>query len=119
MLWVQILASLSLACVLVYVEVTTCPNIRFTQFLQLINHAIPTELIEKLKEDISRFFKLPLEEKEKCAQIPNNIEGYGPAFTLWEERKLDWGDMLFIKTLPVEERSMRFWPTNPLTFRFD
>lgn len=85
--------------------------------MQLVNHGISGELIEKLRDDISGFFKLPLEEKEAFAQIKNHIEGYGPAFTMWEERKLDWGDMLFLLTFPLENRNIRFWPTTPPSFR--
>ncbi|ONK73571.1 uncharacterized protein A4U43_C04F33030 [Asparagus officinalis] len=86
-------------------------------FFQLVNHGMPEELIKKVKDDIVEFFKLPLEEKEAYAQIPNHIEGYGPAFTLWEERKLDWGDMLFLITHPQDQKNMRFWPSHPPTFR--
>ncbi|KAK8537905.1 hypothetical protein V6N12_044047 [Hibiscus sabdariffa] len=63
------------------------------------------------------FFNLPLEEKMVCAQIPNHIEGYGQAFVVSEEQKLDWGDMLFLLGQPVSLRNMRFWPTNPPSFR--
>ncbi|KAE8725644.1 Detected protein of confused Function [Hibiscus syriacus] len=35
-----------------------------------------------------------------CAQIPNHIEGYGQAFIVSEEQKLDWGVMLFLFGLP-------------------
>ncbi|CAN1747242.1 2-oxoglutarate-dependent dioxygenase 11 [Linum perenne] len=45
------------------------------------------------------------------------IEGYGQAFVVSEEQKLDWGDMLFIHSLPVDARNMRFWPRVPSSFR--
>jgi len=34
-----------------------------------------------------------------------------------KEQKLDWVDMLFLATRPVEERSLAFWPTKPSTLR--
>ncbi|XP_076958570.1 S-norcoclaurine synthase 1-like [Bidens hawaiensis] len=85
-------------------------------FFQLVNHGI-SETIDDMKKVTEEFFKLPLEEKMKCAQLPNNIEGYGQAFVVSEEQKLDWGDMLFILPLPVAQRDLRFWPQNPISFR--
>ncbi|CAK7356191.1 unnamed protein product [Dovyalis caffra] len=86
-------------------------------FQQLINHGVLEEAIENMKSDIQEFFRLPLEEKMLCAQTPNNIEGYGQAFVVSEEQKLDWGDMLFLLPNPVSQRNMRVWPTNPTSFR--
>ncbi|XP_022718088.1 S-norcoclaurine synthase 1-like [Durio zibethinus] len=86
-------------------------------FFQLINHGVRDEVIEKLKIDVQEFFKLPLEKKMACAQLPNNIEGYGQAFVVSENQKLDWGDMLFLYPLPMPLRNMRFWPTTPNSFR--
>ncbi|XP_017972816.1 PREDICTED: S-norcoclaurine synthase 1 [Theobroma cacao] len=86
-------------------------------FFQLINHGVGDEVIEKMKIDIQEFFELPLEEKMACAQLPNNIEGYGQAFVVSEDQKLDWGDMLFLLPQPVPIRNMRFWPTIPSSFR--
>ncbi|GMJ12478.1 SENESCENCE-RELATED GENE 1, senescence-related gene 1 [Hibiscus trionum] len=86
-------------------------------FFQLINHGVEDEVIEKMKLDIQEFFKLPLHEKMACAQVPNNIEGYGQAFVVSEDQKLDWGDMLFLLPLPVPLRNTRLWPTTPPSFR--
>ncbi|KAJ0769575.1 putative (S)-norcoclaurine synthase [Helianthus annuus] len=85
-------------------------------FFQLVNHGI-SEAIDAMKKVTEEFFKLPLEEKMKYAQLPNTIEGYGQAFVLSEEQKLDWGDMLFLLPLPVSLRNLRFWPQNPNSFR--
>lgn len=84
---------------------------------QLINHGVPEEVIEKTKIDIEEFFELPLDQKKAYAQLPNSIEGYGQAFVLSEEQKLDWGDMFFLNARPVAVRDMRFWPTHPTSFR--
>lgn len=84
---------------------------------QLINHGVGDDLMEKMMTDVKDFFKLPLEEKMGCAQIPDWIEGYGQAFVVSEDQKLDWGDMLFLVPRPVDQRNMRFWPTNPPSFR--
>lgn len=86
-------------------------------FFQLVNHDIPNELIEKVKADVEDFFRLPLHVKEEFSQEPGNNEGYGQAFVVSEEQKLDWGDMLFFFTQPKSYRNLRFWPTHPSTFR--
>ncbi|PKA60065.1 S-norcoclaurine synthase 1 [Apostasia shenzhenica] len=86
-------------------------------FFQLINHGISEDTIEKMKVDITEFFKLPLEEKKKVAQPPGEIEGYGQAFVNSEDQKLDWADTLFLTSLPQHLRLMMLWPTNPPSFR--
>ncbi|CAL9162202.1 unnamed protein product [Musa hybrid cultivar] len=86
-------------------------------FFQLLNHQVPEEVIEQMKADIMEFFKLPLEEKKAFAQGPGGLQGYGQAFVMSEEQKLDWADMFFVITRPVHLREMRFWPTRPPTFR--
>lgn len=85
--------------------------------MQLINHGVPEEVMENMKMETEEFFKLPLEEKMACAQLPDSIEGYGQAFVVSEEQKLDWGDMLFLLSKPNSIRKMRFWPTIPTSFR--
>ncbi|KAE8657262.1 S-norcoclaurine synthase 1 [Hibiscus syriacus] len=90
---------------------------KYWGFFQLMNHGVEDEVIEKMKMDIQEFFNLPLEEKMAYALIPNHIEGYGQSFVVSEDQKLDWGDMLFLSGLPVSTRNMRFWPTNPPSFR--
>ncbi|CAI0471141.1 unnamed protein product [Linum tenue] len=86
-------------------------------FFQVINHGVAEEVILNMKDDVQEFFRQPLQLKMECAQLPNDLEGYGQAFVVSEEQKLDWGDMLFILTRPIEGRKMRFWPKVPSSFR--
>ncbi|KAJ1297072.1 hypothetical protein BS78_01G350000 [Paspalum vaginatum] len=86
-------------------------------FFQLINHGVADQVIGNLKSDVVEFFKQPLEDKEECAQRPGSLEGYGQAFVVSEDQKLDWGDMLYIQVQPSESRDLRFWPTRPPSFR--
>ncbi|KAF8032674.1 hypothetical protein BT93_D1558 [Corymbia citriodora subsp. variegata] len=86
-------------------------------FLQLINHGISEELIHQVKTNAKEFFKLPLEEKKNYEQLPNSIEGYGQAFVVSEDQKLDWSDMLLLFVQPASQRNLRFWPKNPASFR--
>ncbi|KAK8945709.1 S-norcoclaurine synthase 1 [Platanthera guangdongensis] len=82
-----------------------------------VNHGVSEVVIQKLKQDIVEFFKLPLEEKEKVAQLPGEIEGYGQAFVHSKTQKLDWGDMLFLATSPPNLKQLKFWPNNPPSCR--
>lgn len=103
--------------VLVYSNAIRFDPWQFFIVMQLINHGVSEEPIEKMKTDTQAFFKLPLQEKTAYAQLPNNIEGYGQAFVVSEEQKLDWGDMMYLRPQPVSLRNLRFWPNNPSSFR--
>uniref|UniRef100_A0A0A9BFT8 Fe2OG dioxygenase domain-containing protein n=1 Tax=Arundo donax TaxID=35708 RepID=A0A0A9BFT8_ARUDO len=86
-------------------------------FFQVVNHGVPDKVIDAVKEDLKGFFQLPLAEKRAFAQEPGGIEGYGQAFVVSEEQKLDWADMYFLSTQPPEYRDLKFWPSQPSTFR--
>ncbi|XP_020697076.1 S-norcoclaurine synthase 1 isoform X1 [Dendrobium catenatum] len=86
-------------------------------FFQLVNHGIPEDVISKLRQDTEEFFKLPLEEKEKIAQLPGQTEGYGQFLVQSKEHKLDWADRLGFVTFPPNNKQLKFWPTNPPSFR--
>ena len=75
-------------------------------------------LVEKFKSEIGDFFKLPIEEKNKYKQQEGDVEGFGNTFVVSEEQKLDWGDMLYITTLPIHLRKPHLLPNLPLSFRF-
>ncbi|XP_068667843.1 oxoglutarate-dependent flavonoid 7-O-demethylase 1-like [Aristolochia californica] len=70
-------------------------------FFQLINHGMSSAVIEKMKREVEDFFKLPLAEKQKVAQHPDDAEGYGQTFITSHEQKLNWADMLFVTTNPA------------------
>ncbi|CAD5195358.1 unnamed protein product [Musa acuminata subsp. malaccensis] len=73
--------------------------------------------MEKMKADIVEVFKLPLEEKKAFAQLPNSLEGYGQAFVVSDDQELDWADMLYLVTRPLQSRNIDLWPAQPPTFR--
>lgn len=49
------------------------------------------------------FFKLPSEEKKKYWMTNNEVEGFGQAFVISEEQKLDWADLSVLATLPASQ----------------
>lgn len=92
-------------------------QIEVTLSVQLVNHGLNGGLLQQIKADITEFFSLTLEEKSAVAIAPNGVEGFGHLFVFDKQQKLDWSDMLFLTTRPVEERKLDFWPTKPSTFR--
>ncbi|GAV90487.1 2OG-FeII_Oxy domain-containing protein/DIOX_N domain-containing protein [Cephalotus follicularis] len=86
-------------------------------FFQLINHGVSSVLLEKVKVEIQELFNLPMEEKKKYWQQAGEIEGFGQAFVVYEEQKLDWADMFFIVTLPAYLRKPHLFPNLPLALR--
>ncbi|KAJ1430554.1 Oxoglutarate/iron-dependent dioxygenase [Sesbania bispinosa] len=88
-------------------------------FFQLINHGVSTSLLENVKAGAQEFFNLPMEEKKKFGQKEGDVEGYGQAFVVSDEQKLDWADMFFMFTLPPHKRKPHLLPSIPLPFRGD
>jgi hypothetical protein len=70
-----------------------------------------------VKLEIQEFFKLSIEEKKKYWQEPGDLEGFGQAFVVSEEQKLDWGDMFYMVTLPTYLRKPDLFPKLPLPLR--
>ncbi|KAK6123940.1 hypothetical protein DH2020_042285 [Rehmannia glutinosa] len=85
--------------------------------IDVINHGVDYEVIEIMKLEIKEFFNLPIEEKNKFCQEAGDIEGYGQAFVVSEEQKLDWADLFYIVTLPTHLRKPHLIPKLPAKFR--
>lgn len=86
-------------------------------FFQLVNHEVSTSLLERVKTDVQDFFNLPMESKKNFWQYPGEVEGFGQAFVVSEEQKLDWADLFFLVTQPVLARKPHLFPKLPLPFR--
>ncbi|XP_077226856.1 protein SRG1-like [Tasmannia lanceolata] len=86
-------------------------------FFHLVNHGVSYSLIERIKSEIQDFFELPLEEKRKFSQQPNELQGYGQVCVVSEEQKLDWGDMFFLVTLPFHGRKSILFENLSPSFR--
>ncbi|XP_018830031.2 protein SRG1-like [Juglans regia] len=86
-------------------------------FFQLINHGVSSSLLENVKSGIQEFFELPMEEKKKYWQQGGDVEGFGQAFVVSEEQKLDWGDLFYMVTLPTYLRKPHLFPKLPLPLR--
>ncbi|CAL5046485.1 unnamed protein product [Urochloa decumbens] len=86
-------------------------------FFQVINHGVPNEVISSFRNDMTEFFKQPLEAKKVYSMVPGNLLGYGQHFVVSENQKLDWADLFSLVLRPVDSRDMRFWPSHPPSFR--
>ncbi|KAM3284786.1 protein SRG1-like [Capsicum chacoense] len=86
-------------------------------FFQLINHGVSDSVIDKVKKDTQDFFNLPLEDKKKLKQVDGDMDGYGQAFVVSEDQKLDWADMFFLATNPPYLRKQRIFSQLPQPFR--
>ncbi|XP_075499562.1 oxoglutarate-dependent flavonoid 7-O-demethylase 1-like [Primulina tabacum] len=86
-------------------------------FFQLINHGVSSGVVENMKLEVQKFFSLPIEEKKRFYQEEGDVEGYGQAFVVSEDQKLDWADMFSIVTLPTYLRKNHLIPKLPHTFR--
>ncbi|KAJ7978993.1 2-oxoglutarate (2OG) and Fe(II)-dependent oxygenase superfamily protein [Quillaja saponaria] len=86
-------------------------------FFQIINHGVSPSLVEKVKTGIHAFFNLPMEEKTKFWQKTGDMEGFGQAFVVSEEQKLDWADMFYLISLPAHMRKPHLFPQLALPFK--
>ncbi|XP_074339879.1 protein LATERAL BRANCHING OXIDOREDUCTASE 1-like [Apium graveolens] len=86
-------------------------------FFQVINHGVPSEVLQNMKQNAEGFFNLSLEEKNKFSMPPDDIQGYGHAYVVSKEQKLDWSDALVLVTMPQEFRNLQYWPTTPVGFK--
>lgn len=86
-------------------------------YLQLVNHGVDSGFLDKFKSEIQDFFNLPVEEKKKLWQKPGDMEGFGQAFVVSEEQKLDWADMFHLTVQPARLRKPHVFPKIPLPLR--
>ncbi|XP_058785842.1 protein SRG1-like [Vicia villosa] len=86
-------------------------------FFQLINHGVNPSIVENMKIGVEKFFNLPMEEKKKLWQTPNEFQGFGQLFVVSDEQKLEWADLFNIITFPLATRHPRLIPTIPKPFR--
>ncbi|CAL0326482.1 unnamed protein product [Lupinus luteus] len=86
-------------------------------FFHLVNHGVSSSLVEKVKLETQDFFNLPISEKRMFWQTPEHVEGFGQAFVVSEDQKLDWCDIFYMTTLPIHMRIPHLFPHLPLPFR--
>ncbi|KDP32354.1 hypothetical protein JCGZ_13279 [Jatropha curcas] len=88
-------------------------------FFMVIDHGIPSSLIQQLQEVGQEFFELPQEEKESYANDPSRgkFEGYGTKMTKNHEEKIEWIDYFFHLVAPTSRVNYDIWPKYPPPYR--
>nr|QJD15033.1 dechloroacutumine halogenase [Menispermum canadense] len=86
---------------------------------QVVNHGIPTDVIDKFMRVGREFFELPQEEKMAYARPPGatSLEGYETRFERDYVGKKAWADLLFHNVWPPSIVNYSFWPKNPPSYR--
>ncbi|KAL6606099.1 hypothetical protein ACP70R_041752 [Stipagrostis hirtigluma subsp. patula] len=85
------------------------------------NHGIETSLLDSLIAASREFFDQPLEQKQEYSNLIDGkhwqMEGYGTDPVKTQDQILDWGDRLWLKVEPEDERNLARWPKHPEPFR--
>ncbi|KAG6487309.1 protein SRG1-like [Zingiber officinale] len=86
-------------------------------FFQIVHHGISEDVLYRVRNAMAAFFDLPIEEKKRYAMADNDLQGYGQAYVVSAEQKLDWNDLVYLMTEPIRRRSYRYWPTTVRDFK--
>ncbi|XP_066319938.1 S-norcoclaurine synthase 1-like [Miscanthus floridulus] len=81
-------------------------------FFQVENHGIPDTVLEKMRNNMECFFRLPLDERKKFRQLLP-----GDVLVDSENRTLEWSDNFGLITQPPRDRDLTAWPTTPVNCR--
>ncbi|KAL4303136.1 hypothetical protein GQ457_10G014960 [Hibiscus cannabinus] len=81
-------------------------------FFQIVNHDVPVEVLENVKDATYKFFELPAEVKNNYSKdhSPSNNVRFGTSFTPQAEKALEWKDYLSLFYVSKEE-AYALWPT--------
>ena len=85
--------------------------------LQVVNHGVAKEVLQNMEDAAVQFFDLQIQETNKFSMASDDIQGYGHAYVVSEEQKLDWSDTLILLIYPSKFRRHKFWPTTPEKFK--
>ncbi|XP_037491152.1 LOW QUALITY PROTEIN: feruloyl CoA ortho-hydroxylase F6H1-3-like [Jatropha curcas] len=81
-------------------------------FFQLVNHGVPLEVLDGVKDATHRFFGLPAEVKRNYSKelsSTNNVR-FGTSFSPDAEKALEWKDYLSLFYVSEDEASA-LWPS--------
>ncbi|MED6159380.1 Scopoletin 8-hydroxylase [Stylosanthes scabra] len=80
-------------------------------FFQVVNHGVPLELLESLKDSAHKFFSLSAEEKCLFSPgvSPSTKVKYGTSFVPDKEKALEWKDYISMG-YTNDEDALQYWP---------
>ncbi|PWA81688.1 2-oxoglutarate (2OG) and Fe(II)-dependent oxygenase superfamily protein [Artemisia annua] len=82
-------------------------------FFQIVNHGVPTHVLEDVKDATHKFFALPPQEKLKYSKeqsVTHNVR-FGTSFTPEAEKALEWKDYLSLFFVSDTEAASLWPPT--------
>ncbi|KAE8692943.1 Feruloyl CoA ortho-hydroxylase 1 [Hibiscus syriacus] len=81
-------------------------------FFQIINHGVPLEVLDAVKEASHRFFGLPNEERKKywVGNSPTETVALKTSFAPLAETVFEWKDFLSFRCSPRDLESFPLWP---------
>lgn len=93
----------------------------FCNYLQVVNHGVPLELLERMLQLTAEFYLKPVQEKliyartsAKDGQPPS--DGYGSRY-FQGSATADWKDYFTHYCLPRSRCNPERWPANPKDYR--
>ncbi|KAK5844220.1 scopoletin 8-hydroxylase-like [Gossypium arboreum] len=80
-------------------------------FFQVINHGVPVELLESLKQTAHNFFALPPERKAVYRKevSPSPLVKYGTSFVPEKEKAFEWKDYISM-AYTNDDEALQQWP---------
>nr|QWT44771.1 downy mildew resistance-like protein 6 v5 [Ocimum basilicum]QWT44772.1 downy mildew resistance-like protein 6 v6 [Ocimum basilicum] len=86
-------------------------------FFQVINHAVPKDIVDKMVAVAHEFFSLSVEEKMKLySDDPSKTMRLSTSFNVRKETVHNWRDYLRLHCYPLEKYAPE-WPSNPSSFK--
>ncbi|OMO53460.1 Oxoglutarate/iron-dependent dioxygenase [Corchorus olitorius] len=80
-------------------------------FFQVVNHGVPVDLLESLKDTAHHFFSLPAERKAvyRAGVSPTPLVKYGTSFVPEKEKALEWKDYISM-IYTNDDEVLQHWP---------
>ncbi|OMO53439.1 Oxoglutarate/iron-dependent dioxygenase [Corchorus olitorius] len=80
-------------------------------FFQVVNHGVPVDLLESLKDTAHQFFSLPAERKAvyRAGVSPTPLVKYGTSFVPEKEKALEWKDYISM-VYTNDAEVLQHWP---------
>ncbi|KAF8390934.1 hypothetical protein HHK36_023234 [Tetracentron sinense] len=80
-------------------------------FFQVVNHGVPVELLERVKDAAHQFFNQPPEKKAVYLKgvSPSPFVKYGTSFVPEKEKALEWKDYVSM-VYTSDEEAIKYWP---------